>query len=209
VVVPPYTARHLSSFGFARVIELGPDQNVEHRRVDISAVSMQSGQDKSPALGYVLRGEGPSVFFCGRSGYFDGFAKVGHRFKPDISLLPIGGYSPSSFRQDHMSPLDAVYAFEDLRAKIMIPIRYGSFALSYEKLHDPRRWLAELIAERDLEEYVVAIEPGQSRVFVRPGTRPRQAQRPITEDGIEVELNTGEHTPLPEEAQTPESPSPR
>jgi hypothetical protein len=52
----------------------------------------------------------------------------------------------------------------------MIPIRYGSFALSYEKIHVPGRWLAELIAEKDLDEHVVTIAPGQSRVFVRPST---------------------------------------
>jgi L-ascorbate metabolism protein UlaG (beta-lactamase superfamily) len=131
---------------------------------------MQSGSNKSPVLGYVLRGDGPSVFFCGSSGYFDSFSKVGRQFSPDISLLPIGGFAP--FRKDHMSPLDAIYAFEDLASKIMIPIRYGSFALSYEKLHVPGRWLAELVAERDLEEHVVAIAPGQSRIFVRPSTTP-------------------------------------
>jgi L-ascorbate metabolism protein UlaG (beta-lactamase superfamily) len=168
VIVPPYSARHVSEFGFARVMELSPDQSVEHRGVDISAVAMKSGTDTAPVSGYVLRGDGPSVFFCGSGGYFDGFSKVGRQFQPDISLLPIGGFSP--FRKEHMSPLDAIYAFEDLCSKIMIPIRYGSFALSYEKIHVPGRWLAELVAEKDLEEHVVTIAPGQSRVFVRPST---------------------------------------
>ena len=214
VIVPPFTARYLSSFGFARVIELGPDQNVEHRRVDISAVSMQSGTYKTPALAYVLRGDGPSVFFCGSSGYFDGFAQVGHRFKPDISLLPIGGYCPDSFREQHMSPLDAIYAFEDLRSKIMIPIRYGSFALSYEKLYAPGRWLTELIAQRDLEDHVFVLEPGQSHVFMRPdkvaASRGRaQATRAIAEDSAPVALHSGEHRALPDGPEFPDSPDAR
>ena len=83
-----------------------------------------------------------------------------------------------------MSPLDAIYAFEDLSSKIMIPIRYGSFALSYEKLYVPGRWLAELVAERDLEEHVVTMSPGQSRIFVRPSTT-HSAQESST--GIEQE----------------------
>jgi L-ascorbate metabolism protein UlaG (beta-lactamase superfamily) len=178
VIVPPFTARHISTFGFARVIELGPDQNVEHRRVDVDAIAMHCGGDKVPTLGYVVRGDGPSVFFCGTSGYFEGFASIGRRFQPDIALLPIGGYSPASFRERHMSPLDALYAFEDLKAKLMIPIRHGSFALSYEKLHDPSRWLAELVAERELEDYVVPMEPGESRIFVRPSTPPSQQVHP-------------------------------
>ncbi len=173
VIVPPYSARFVSSFGFARVIELGSAQSVEHRGVDISAALMQSGRDKSPSLGYVIRGDGPSVFFCGSSGYCDGFAEVGTLFHPDIALLPIGGWAP--FRKEHMSPLDAIYAFEDLGSKIMIPIRYGSFALSYERIHVPERWLAELVAERSLEEHVVTVAPGQSRIFVRPNTVSSQA----------------------------------
>ncbi len=171
VIVPPHTARRVSEFGFARVIELGPDQSVEHRRVDISSVAVKHGSEKSPGLGYVIRGDGPTVFFCGKSGYSEGFASVGRRFRPDIAMLPISGYLPNSFREQHMSPLDALYAFEDLRSKIMIPIRYGSFALSYERLEDPMRWLQELVTERDLEDYVVSIEAGQSRVFVRPPQR--------------------------------------
>ncbi len=173
VIVPPYSARHVSSFGFARVMELSAGQNAEHRGVDISAVAMQSGSEKAPVLGYVIRGDGPSVFFCGSGGYFDGFSKVGRQFQPEVALLPIGGFSP--FRKEHMSPLDAIYAFEDLCSKIMIPIRYGSFALSYEKLHVPGRWLAELVAEKDLEDHVVTIAPGQSRVFVRPSTAAESA----------------------------------
>lgn len=193
VIVPPFTARLLSPFGFARVIELGPDQSVEHRRVDISAIAMRHGTSTAPAMGYVLRGDGPSVFFCGNSGYFDGFSTIGRRFHPDIALLPISGYSPISFRDTHMSPLDALYAFEDLRSKIMIPIRYGSFALSYERLNDPKRWLTELVAERDLEDYVVPIANGQSRIFVRPDKDRPRFEAPV-QDSVEVDLNSDRHS---------------
>ncbi len=192
VIVPPFTAHRVSPFGFARVIELGPDQSVEHRRVDISAIGMRHGSETAPALGYVLRGEGPSVFFCGASGYFDGFADIGRRFQPDVAMLPISGYAPLSFRNEHMSPLDALYAFEDLRSKIMIPIRYGSFALSYERLSDPKRWLTELVAERDLEGYVVPIANGQSRIFVRPDTAAPKVSAPKVES-VEVDLNSDRH----------------
>ena len=67
------------------------------------------------------------VYVAGDTGYFSGFIEIGRRFRPDIALLPIAGYEPASFREEHMSPLDAVYAFEDLRARVMIPTSYGSF----------------------------------------------------------------------------------
>jgi hypothetical protein len=67
-----------------------------------------------------------------------------------------------------MSPLDALYAFEDLQARILIPIHHGAFALSYERLAEPRRWLEELVRAQRLEPFVVLLEPGQSRLFVPP-----------------------------------------
>jgi L-ascorbate metabolism protein UlaG (beta-lactamase superfamily) len=64
-----------------------------------------------------------------------------------------------------MSPLDALYAFEDLRARVMVPIHHGAFALSYERLGEPARWLRELVAERDLDAHVRLLEPGESAVW--------------------------------------------
>jgi len=174
VVVPPRTAQHVSDLGFARVVELGVGQSLQHRRVDVATVAVRhSGPGEAGALAYVIRGDGPSVFFCGDSGYFSGFAEVGRRYRPDVALLPIGGYRPPSFRERHMSPLDAIYAFEDLQARILVPIHYGAFTLSYEHMHDPDRWLAELIRERGLEPYVVQLEAGASRVFTLPSPGPQ------------------------------------
>jgi L-ascorbate metabolism protein UlaG (beta-lactamase superfamily) len=170
VIVPPRTAHLVSELGFARVVELGVGQSIEHRRVDVAATAVRhAGPGDAGALAYVIRGDGPSVYFCGASGYFSGFADVGRRYRPDIALLPIGGYRPPSFRGRHMSPLDALHALEDLQARVMVPIRHGAFALSYEHLHDPSRWLAELVRERNLEPYVAELAAGASRLFEPPG----------------------------------------
>ena len=71
----------------------------------------------------------------------------------------------------------------------MVPHRYGAFALSYETLEDPERWLAALVAERGLERYVEAIDIGFSRLFVPPRGRARTQhgaeRRPL---GIETLL---------------------
>ena len=96
------------------------------------------------AAGYVLRSQGTTLYFAGDTGYFSGFAEIGRRFNPDVALLPIGGYEPAGFRDEHMSPLDAIYAFEDLGARVLIPIAHGSFPLSYEPLEAPTAWLRQL-----------------------------------------------------------------
>lgn len=169
LVLPPGGAAKVSGLGFARVVEIEVGQSIQDRGIDIATAPVRHGdQDAMRALSYIIRGDGPSIYFCGDSGYFSGFAEIGERHQPDIALLPIGGYFPLSFRERHMSPLDALYALEDLRARVMIPIHHGAFALSYERLDEPRRWLSELVAERRLEDFVIELAPGESRVFVPP-----------------------------------------
>ena len=65
-------------------------------------------------------------------------------------MLPISGYEPAGFRDEHLSPLGRDYAFEDLGARVLIPIAHGSFPLSYEPLEAPLVWLRRLALERHL-----------------------------------------------------------
>ena len=169
IVVPAGAARFVSRLGFARVIELHAGGDLDVRGVQIHTTPMSHGEAPlAQGLCYLVRGSGPSVFLCGDGAWFSGFAEVGARHAPDIAVLPVGGYLPWSFRDRHMSPLDALYAFEDLRARLMIPIHHGSFALSYERLDEPRRWLAELVQQRGLGDHVRILDPGESEVFVAP-----------------------------------------
>ena len=169
VVVPPGAAGALSSLGYARVVELAPGADLALRDVQVTAAATAHGNnDLAHGLSYVLAGDGPSVYLCGDSGYFSGFADLGERFAPDIAVLPIGGFLPTSFRARHMSPLDALYAFEDLKSRIMIPIHHGAFALSYERLDEPERWLVELAEHRGVRDHVLVMTAGQTERFVQP-----------------------------------------
>ncbi len=179
LVVPTGAASWVSSLGFARVIELRPGSDCELRGLQIVACPTSHGDDElARGLSYVIRPRaepdglspaaeitGPSMYLCGDSGYFSGFADVGERFAPDLALLPIGGFVPTSFRSRHMSPLDALFAFEDLRARLLVPIHHGAFALSYERLGEPARWLTELATSRGLRDHVLVLAAGQTRRF--------------------------------------------
>jgi L-ascorbate metabolism protein UlaG (beta-lactamase superfamily) len=169
VVVPAGAASALSGLGYARVIELAPGADLELRGVQVVAAATAHGAGAlAHGLSYVLRGDGPSLYLCGDSGYFSGFADLGEQFAPDIAALPIGGFLPASFRARHMSPLDALYAFEDLRARMMIPIHHGAFALSYERLDEPARWLIELAHHRGVRDHVLVMAAGQTERFMDP-----------------------------------------
>lgn len=169
VVVPPGCISRLSGLGFARVVELGLGQSFAHRGVEVTSVPVCAPFARHSACAWMLHGPGPSIFLCGESGYFSGFADLGARARPDIALLPIGGYAPAGLRPGNMSPLDAVYAFEDLGARLLVPIRWGVFQLSYESLEDPIRWLRRIAAERRLERHINVIPIGGSRKYTAAG----------------------------------------
>ena len=113
----PARAAWVSPLGFARVVELQPGADLELRGVQVDRVRDLARRRRARARPVVRRARrrARALYLCGDSGYFSGFADIGERFAPDIAVLPIGGFLPASFRARHMSPLDALYAFEDLR----------------------------------------------------------------------------------------------
>jgi L-ascorbate metabolism protein UlaG (beta-lactamase superfamily) len=115
--------------------------------------------------GFVLEYQGRKIYHAGDSAYFDGFAEIGKRLRPEIALLPIGAYHPESFRRVHMGPDEAVKAFKDLRAKTLVPMHYGTFKLSFESLDEPPRWLREIAAKERLTARLKFLEEGMPRVF--------------------------------------------
>ncbi|HSD86362.1 MAG TPA: MBL fold metallo-hydrolase [Kofleriaceae bacterium] len=172
IVVPAGGAAWVSALGFARVVELAPGADLELRGIQVIGYATSHGDGElARGLSYVVRPSpgggitGPSLYLCGDSGYFSGFADIGERFAPDIAFLPIGGFYPASFRSRHMSPLDALYAFEDLRARLLVPIHHGAFPLSYERLDEPARWLIELATARGIREHVRLMSAGQTERF--------------------------------------------
>ena len=169
VIGPSGVAAELSTMGFARVVELQPGAEMISDGVRVIATALDHGRDPmARAIGFVVGGDGPKAFLCGDAGYSAAFARIGAEHAPDVAFLPIGGFLPWSFRARHLSPLDALYAFEDLGARLMIPIHHGAFALSYERLDEPERWLRALIAERGLGMHVRVLPPGGAEVFAAP-----------------------------------------
>jgi L-ascorbate metabolism protein UlaG (beta-lactamase superfamily) len=157
VIVPPHCERLVQRVGLLDVVELLPGRSTTRGDVEVIAVPVRhSGwrglgdYARRGACGYVIRTPDACIYVAGDTGYFSGFAEIGRRFQPDVALLPISGYEPASFREEHLSPLDAVYAFEDLGSRIFIPTSYGSFPLSYEPLEAPLTWLREIARQRGL-----------------------------------------------------------
>jgi L-ascorbate metabolism protein UlaG (beta-lactamase superfamily) len=96
--------------------------------------------------GYVIRSGGRTVYHCGDSAYFPGFEEIGRKHDIDIALMPIGAYDAPSGRDVHMNPEEAVRAFMELGAKVLIPRHYGTFPLGNEPVNEP---VERLLREAD------------------------------------------------------------
>ncbi len=117
--------------------------------------------------GYIVETGNATLLFCGDSAYGEHFREIGNLYAIDLALLPIGCYAPRWFMKTrHMTPAEAVSAFEDLKARTMLPIHWGSFRLSFEQLDAPREWLERIIEERpDLGSRILITQPGETRTI--------------------------------------------
>ena len=50
--------------------------------------------------------------------------------------------------------------------RLLVPIHHGAFALSYEQLDEPARWLVELAKQRGVRDHVMLMGAGQSERIV-------------------------------------------
>ncbi len=161
--------------GYRRVVEMPWGQQFEHRGVKVTALRVNHWgtrgvfPDGRGYTGFLIEGKSGSVFFPGDTAYTPLFREYGEQFQIDVAILPIGAYSPPSFRRVHMNPEDALRAFLDLGATYLVPIHWGTFVLSYEPPEEPPRWIRQLAKAAGLDDRLALLEHGEGRVF--PGRR--------------------------------------
>lgn len=77
---------------------------------------------------------------------------------PDYALLGIGAYKPRWFMQaNHISPYDSLTAASQMKARITIPMHYGTLDLSDEPLSDPPAVFAEEAGKRNIQVKIPAL----------------------------------------------------
>lgn len=178
LIIPDGLARYTPDFGFKEVDELKPWEVVQNDSVRITAVPVQHfngryGFDgawlgRLGYTGYVIEYKGIVVFFAGDTGYDpELFKEIGRRFKVDLALIPIapGGGAGVGGRV-HASPRGALKICEDVGAKYMVPIHFGTMA--YGSSPDP---VAQLEALKDAAtqegviDRIIALQVGEQRVL--------------------------------------------
>ncbi len=93
--------------------------------------------------GFVIQTQTATIYFGGDTGYGGHFKELSEIFPQiDYFIVGIGAYSPRWFMKPvHNSPADAVQAFFDSNAKLLIPMHFGTFDLTNEPPNEPLRLL--------------------------------------------------------------------
>lgn len=98
--------------------------------------------------GFVIKSNSKTIYFSGDSGYGNGthFKKIGELFSNiDIAIIGAGAFAPTWFmKYNHQEPADTIKAFQDCKAKRLIPFHFGTFDLSDEPLNEPSVVLEQL-----------------------------------------------------------------
>lgn len=148
------------------VIEAGWYQQMDDGQLKITFLPTQHWGKRSLNDGgqrlwgaFMLQGNGLSVYYGGDTGYSNHFVEIPELFgAPDYALLGIGAYKPRWFMQpNHISPYDSLTASVEMRAKVTIPMHYGTFDLSDEPLSDPPSVFASEARKRGIRVEIPAL----------------------------------------------------
>jgi L-ascorbate metabolism protein UlaG (beta-lactamase superfamily) len=92
---------------------------------------------------FMLQSPTQTIYFGADSGLGIHYTEISQLFPDiDVAVLGIGAYKPEWFMNTaHTSPADALVAFEQLKAKQLIPMHHGTFDLSDEPVFYPKQEL--------------------------------------------------------------------
>jgi L-ascorbate metabolism protein UlaG (beta-lactamase superfamily) len=123
-----------------------------------------------PQISWLVEAEGARVLHLGDTIFHGYWWRMGRRGGPfDLVLAPINGpavdfphLQPPSPLAAAMEPEQAALASELLRARTVVPIHYGGFAVDpwYRPVEEPLPRFTEAAAERPYETQV--LEPGET-----------------------------------------------
>jgi L-ascorbate metabolism protein UlaG (beta-lactamase superfamily) len=140
------TAAHLEHWGFdpKSIVELDwNEKTVLDSGFQVTATPGRhfSGRgfkrNQSVWCSFVLQTPSKKIFIGGDSGYDTHFAKIGAEHGPfDLALLECGQYN-KSWKYIHMMPEQTVQAAIDLKAKTLMPVHWGKFALALHAWDEP------------------------------------------------------------------------
>lgn len=95
--------------------------------------------DQSATLwgSWIVQSEYTNIYFSGDGGYGKHFKAIGEKYGPfDVGLMECGQYN-ELWRDVHMMPEESVTAALEVKAELIVPVHWGSFALATHSWTEP------------------------------------------------------------------------
>jgi len=183
-LVPLGVGAILKSWGIDHYQELDWWDEFVYNKIRFTCTPAQHFSGRTPLdrnqslwASWVIRGNHQNIYFGGDTGYFPGFAEIANRLGPfDLAALPIGAYRPRWFMSPvHMDPAQAVQAWQDLKARIFLPIHWRTFQLADEPLDEPPQLLRRELHKHHLDKNLFWILlPGETRTLAAQTGRQKE-----------------------------------
>jgi L-ascorbate metabolism protein UlaG (beta-lactamase superfamily) len=94
-------------------------------------------RNRSLWVSYVLQTPSMKIFLGGDSGYDTHFAKIGNEYGPfDLAILENGQYD-ARWKYIHATPEEVLQATKDLKAKRLMPVHSGKYAMANHDWNEP------------------------------------------------------------------------
>jgi len=148
VVAVPELASYLSGMGVkTHAPNMGSKTFVEG--FGVTLVQAFHTCSRGFPTGAIIEAEGKSVYHMGDTAIFGGLSLIAELYKPEIVMVPIGGFYT-------MGPREAAKAVEILKPRVAIPMHYGTFPVLVKTPDE----FVKLVQERTPEVRVLTLKPG-------------------------------------------------
>ena len=125
----------------------------EVKGMEVAFVQAFHTCERGQPVGILFRAEGKTIYHLGDTSLFRDLEVVAELYKPEIALVPIGGFYT-------LGPREAAKAVEYLKPRVVIPMHYGTFPVLVQEADG---FIAE-VKKTSPEVKVIVLRPGESYV---------------------------------------------
>ena len=140
--------------GVKNVVGLNIGGGAEIKGIRLFMVQAFHTASKGAPTRVIVEGEDKAVYHAGDTGLFGDMRLFGEIYKPDLALIPIGGYYTMGARE-------AAEAVKMLKPKAAIPMHYKTFPVLAQSADE----FVKNVKERAPNVNVVVLKPGESYQF--------------------------------------------
>ncbi|MCP4135995.1 MAG: hypothetical protein GY754_33810 [bacterium] len=142
------------------------DENIEIYLMPTKHFSKRSLFDQNQSLwgSFIIKTKKRCVFFAGDMAYSANHFNEIHHYFPniDICLMSIDSYAPQYINKYfHVTPSEAVDAFNKLKGKYFIPMHYGTFDATNEPMGEPIKILRDLDQKNTINGTLKVLDIGE------------------------------------------------